>query len=184
MANRRIKLRRVTGHFVALTQPSDTTGKYGMRVVLPANHPQQKEVAQAFAEVGQEAFGDISNVRFSLRNAEREQIDYEKSPELRGSYFFACNSKTRPGIVNQQVVPATDDEIVEFGYSGAEYNITVNVASYDFQGKGVTAYLGNVMLLGGGKRIGGGVSAEADFAEFRGGGGGQSAPTAEEDIPF
>lgn len=187
MAVKRLKLQRVRGHFVALKTPSETTGKYGMRVVLPSGHPQHKEVAKAFAAVAQEAFGTTNNIRFSLKNADHEDIDYDKSPELRDAYFFGCNTKARPGIVNRQAVPATDEEIDELAYSGGEYHVVVNIASYDFQGRGVTAYLSNVMLLGGGERIGRGPSAEEDFADLA-----ENTPAVaavgtekdEDDVPF
>lgn len=189
---KRIRLLNIVGHFVALGKPSQVTGKYGMRVILPKGHPQQKELAAGFTEVAKQDFGAVKGVAFSLRNADKEEAPAEGEPDpiMEGAFFFGANSQSRPGVLNPDMVQATDEDIAEFGYSGGNFHVMVNIASYEYQGKkGVTAYLQNAVMLGGGERIGGTKSAEEDFADLKPAAapaGKRKAASADpdDDIPF
>jgi hypothetical protein len=84
---------------------------------------------------------------------------------------MTANTKTKPGVVHQSniAVELSPPDI----YSGMYARVTVNFYGYLHSGKkGVGCGLGNVMKTRDGDVLGGGVSAEVDFAPV-----GQNTPT-------
>lgn len=79
-----------------------------------------------------------------------------------GHYYVNAKSSTRPGVVDKNRSPITDEEEV---YSGIWAYISVTFYPYNVNGnRGVACGLNNVMKYKDGERLGGRVSAEADFA--------------------
>lgn len=84
-------------------------------------------------------------------------------PECKGHWVLTASSKQKPGVVgidnvNCELAP---QDI----YSGMYARVTVNFFGYNTAGKkGVGCGLGNVLKTRDGEPLGGGASAQADFA--------------------
>lgn len=86
-------------------------------------------------------------------------------PECKGHWVITASSKQKPGVVgidniNTELAPGDV-------YSGMYARVTINFFSFDSHGsKGVGAGLGNVLKISDGEPLGGGASAQSDFAEI------------------
>lgn len=77
-------------------------------------------------------------------------------------FYINAKSSTRPGVVDRNNVPITDEEEV---YSGMWAYVSVTFYPYDSNGKkGVACGLNNIKKFKDGERFGGRASAETDFA--------------------
>lgn len=94
-----------------------------------------------------------------------------KGEEFHGHYFFNCNSKSKPTIVDTKMNPITSEDDI---YSGCFARVSVNFYAFDQSGsKGVACGLNNVQKIRDGERLGGGKTdafeefeaLEADAAE-------------------
>ena len=103
-----------------------------------------------------------------LRDGDVEKPDAEG---YAGAYFVNAKSNRKPECIDQTGAPLTPDEF----YPGCFAMASITVKSYDHPtgGKGVTAYLNNVMKIDEGEQLGdAGASAADDFAdEIQQGGG-------------
>lgn len=87
--------------------------------------------------------------------------DLDRNPEYKGHLYMSVSSKTRPGIVDQNVQPILDSTAV---YSGAYVRVSVNCFPYNTSGnKGVSFGLNHVQLVSDGDFLGGRSKAEDDF---------------------
>lgn len=78
--------------------------------------------------------------------------------------YVNAKCSTRPGIVDKQRNPITDEEEI---YSGVWAILSVNFYGYDVSGnRGVACGLNNVMKFKDDTHLGGHVSAETDFADI------------------
>ena len=77
--------------------------------------------------------------------------------------FMNASSKTRPGIVDQNVEPILDRDEV---YSGVYANVSVELYLFNVNGnRGVACGLGNIQKVRDGEALGGGaIKAESEFA--------------------
>jgi hypothetical protein len=79
-------------------------------------------------------------------------------------YYVNAKCSTRPGIVDRNKAAITDEEEI---YSGVWAYVSVTFFAYDVNGnKGIACGLNNVMKFKDDERLGGRVSAEADFADI------------------
>lgn len=102
-----------------------------------------------------------STFKFPLhRGEEKEYGGYGP-----GVVFFTMGStKRKPGIVNKDGQPITQDGDEEF-YAGCWARASVNPYAFDKMGKGVAIGLGNIQKLGEGERLDAFSSAEDDFGD-------------------
>lgn len=101
-----------------------------------------------------------ATLKLPLRDGDEERPDDEA---YQGHLFFNATSKTKPGIVDENLNEITDKE--DF-YSGCIGRASVNFYAFNTNGnKGVAVGLNNLQKLEDGTRLSGGSSAEEDFAE-------------------
>ena len=86
----------------------------------------------------------------------------EKEDEVyEGCYYLNAKCSTRPGIVDRDREPITDEDEI---YSGVYAVVSVTFFGYDVSGnRGVACGLNNVMKAKDGERLGGRVSADTEF---------------------
>jgi len=101
------------------------------------------------------------NLKGGLHDGDEDREDDEV---YEGKMFINSSSKNRPGLLDRAKQPIIDED--EF-YSGCYGMVTVSIFPYEFNGnKGVTCLLNNILKLKDGEKLGGGASAESDFADF------------------
>lgn len=90
-----------------------------------------------------------------------EEADLDKNPEYAGHLYMSVSSKTKPGIVDQDVQPILDSTEV---YSGCYARVSINAFPYNTSGKkGVSFGLNHIQKLADGDFLGGRSKAEDDF---------------------
>lgn len=83
--------------------------------------------------------------------------------ECKGHYVVTARTTRKPGVVDMSLAPLDPSDI----YSGMYAQVTINFYPYDASGsRGVGCALGNVLKTRDGEPLGGGASAEADFADL------------------
>lgn len=89
----------------------------------------------------------------------------EKDDEVyAGHLYMNAKSTTRPGIVDRNKVPIVDEEEV---YSGVWAIVSLTFFPFDANGnRGVACGLNNIMKFKDDEKLGGRVSADADFADL------------------
>lgn len=150
--------------------------KYSISMIFNKDETKPEDIAminKAIREAIAEKWGADQakwprNLKMPLRDADNEDRtnvnDPKYDPNYVNSYTMNANTKAKPGIVDANVQPIMDQS--EF-YSGCYARATVTFAAYDKAGgRGVGAYLGNLMKVKDGEPLSGGRSAEADFADF------------------
>lgn len=101
-----------------------------------------------------------ANLKSIIHDGDTE-ADLERNPEYAGHLYMSVSSKTRPGVVDQQVDPVLDSTEV---YSGCYARVSINAYPYDTQGnRGVSFGLNHVQKLADGESFGGRSRAEDDF---------------------
>lgn len=93
--------------------------------------------------------------------------DDKDAPEFAGHWLVDAKANRRPGIVNRQMEPLTDEDDV---YSGMWAMVSMSAYPYSQSGNnGVAFGLDNVMKWKDDERLGGGgASAESDFSGLGG----------------
>ena len=106
--------------------------------------------------------GKIPKVWASTIHDGDEEADLDKSPELEGCLYMSVSSKSKPGIVDQNVNPILDQSEI---YSGVYARVSLYAYPYEFAGKkGVGFILKNIQKLGDGEHLSVAASrAEDDF---------------------
>lgn len=152
-------------HVFAKFNPGGTAedGKYMTNVLIPKS---EKETVLALQEAVETAKKNA--IADKWKGKEPKKLDMplrdgdEKDDDIYQDHFFVnakCN--TRPGIVDKYKVPVVDEEEV---YSGVWAVVSVTFYGYDVNGnRGVACGLNNIMKFKDDDRLGGRVSAEADF---------------------
>lgn len=107
--------------------------------------------------------GKIPSNLSSIIHDGDEEADLERNPEYAGHMYMAMSSKTRPGVVDQDLNAIMDSTAV---YSGCYARVSMNAFAYNTSGKkGVSFGLNNVQFLEDGEPLGGRTRAEDDFAD-------------------
>jgi hypothetical protein len=102
-------------------------------------------------------------VKTTLRDSD-DEMDLEKYPEFKNTYFINVSSKTKPGIIDAQKNPVTSEDEV---YSGVYARVSINLFAYNTAGnKGISAGLNNVQIVADGDFLGGRSRAEDDFDDW------------------
>lgn len=162
----RVRLSYFHGFEPYANQPGQEA-KYSTAILIPktdrATIKKLRDAQQAALEAGQErTFGGKipSNWRDTIHDGDAE-ADLEKNPEYAGHLFMSVASKTKPGIVDQNVRPILDSTAV---YSGCYARVSLNAFAYSQSGnKGVSFGLNHIQLLGDGDYLGGRSNAADDF---------------------
>lgn len=158
--------------YAQLFEPKSINGsdpKYSTAILIPKTDNEtiakiEKAIEEA-AQQGAAKFGSAWPTKASMLKLPLRDGDAEKDDEVyAGHYFLNANSKTKPGVVDQNVVPILDQEEV---YSGCYARVTLSFFPFNAQGnRGVGVGLGNVQKLADGERLAGGPSAEDEFKAF------------------
>lgn len=163
-------VKNVIGVYPFLTEPrknqDGSSGKYSLCCILKKDDPQIEQIKRAIVMVAKEKFGEkvkLQAIKLPLRDGDAEK----DGDEFKNSYFFNANSGNKPQIVNRFNEKATEQDLEEYCYSGATFHVSISFYAFDNQGnRGVACGLNNVMLRKKTEHIGGGASAQSEFAEF------------------
>lgn len=124
----------------------------------------------AVREAATEKWGSKApkNLRVPLKDGDNS--DYE---EQAGHVVFNASSTRRVPIVGADLLPYSDEQILEEVYGGQKARVAVRAFAYEVDGtRGVSFGLQMVQILGGGERFGGGTaSAESLFGPAQPSGG-------------
>lgn len=140
--------------------------KYSVAILIPKKDKETiKKIEKAVAaakEAGKVKFGGKipAGLKVPLRDGD---IDREDDENYKGCYFINASSKSKPGVVDQDLNPILDKE--EF-YSGCYGRASLNFYAFNVSGnRGVACGLNNLQKLEEGLKLSGGSSASDDFGE-------------------
>ena len=164
----KVILKNVRGSYVHLITPTAINEgddlMFNMAILINKKDPQLKELRQAIKRVAKERWKNpkiLKLLRMPIRDGDAES----ESDDYKDHIWINARSKERPDIVTRQLQDADADDLRQLCFSGAYFNISVNLYAYDKAGnKGVGVGLNNVMLWKKGERLDGRVSAAEDFA--------------------
>lgn len=147
---------------------SDADGKYMTNILIPKDEKETlKAIREAIETAKQQAIlskwggKEPKKLDLPLRDGDEKEKDID---DYQGHYYLNAKSNTRPGVVDKDLQPIVDEEEV---YSGVWAYISVTFYGYDTSGnRGVACGLNNIKKFKDDDRLGGRVSAEADFADF------------------
>ena len=161
---------RVRLSYAHLFEPFSNTGqeaKYSTAILIPksdkATIKKLRAAQQAALEAGKDSKfgGRIPTTWTDTIHDGDEEADLDKNPEYAGHLYMSVSSKTKPGIVDQDVNPIMDSTAV---YSGCYARVSINAFPYSQQGnKGVSFGLNHVQKMADGDFLGGRSNAEDDF---------------------
>lgn len=155
--------------FEPYTNDPEKEARYSVTILIPKSDKTTlakiKEAQRVAIEEGKaKTFGGKipANLKNTLHDGD-EEADLERNPEYAGHYYMAMSSKTRPGVVDQDLNAILDSTQV---YSGCYARVSINAFPYSNSGnKGVSFGLNNVQFLDDGEPLGGRTRAEDDFAD-------------------
>jgi len=140
--------------------------KYSVSILIPKSDKDSlAKIQKAIDAVKKEATDKYGgklpkNFKMPLRDGDE---DREGDEAYAGHYFINCSSKQKPQVVDKDLNPILDQSEV---YSGCYGRVSINFYSFDKSGnKGIACGLNNVQKLKDGAPLGGGSTAEQDFAE-------------------
>jgi hypothetical protein len=102
-----------------------------------------------------------------MQNFRMPYHDGEEKPQYAGygpgvKYFTMAATKNRPGVIDVNRQPITDEELF---YPGCFARASVNPYWFDNKGKGIAIGLGNIQKLKEGERLDSFTRAEDDFGD-------------------
>jgi hypothetical protein len=145
---------------------ADEKGKYMTNVLIPKSEKatvkalqQAIESAKKTAITGRWGGKEPKKLDLPLRDGD------EKGEEAYEDMFYVnAKCSTRPGIVDKDMNPITDEEEI---YSGVWCYVSVTFYSYDVSGnRGIACGLNNLKKFKDDEKFGGRVSAESDFGDL------------------
>ncbi len=108
-----------------------------------------------------------ANLAYPMKDGDGKlDKDGNQRAEYKGKKFLTAKAKEsdRPKIVDVELNPVLDKTLV---YGGCEVRVAISFFGWSFGGKhGISAYLGNVQLVGPGQPFGTTNSVESDFGGF------------------
>jgi hypothetical protein len=155
--------------FEPYTNDPEKEARYSVTILIPKSDKttlgKLDRAIEAAKEDGKtKTFGGKvpANLKLTLHDGD-EEADLERNPEYAGHMYMAMSSKTRPGVVDQDLNPILDSTQV---YSGCYARVSINAFPYSNSGnKGISFGLNNIQFLEDGEPLGGRTRAEDDFAE-------------------
>lgn len=151
-------------HVFEKYSPEDgSEGKYQTNILIPKSEKKTIKVLQDAIQAAKKAA-----ITSKWSGKEPKKLDMplrdgdEKDDEVYEDHFYLnAKSNKRPGIVDRNREPITDEEEV---YSGCWAIVSVTFYGYDVSGnRGVACALNNIMKWKDDEAFGGQVSAETDF---------------------
>lgn len=165
------KVRLSYVHIFEAFSNNDQEAKFSCVILIPKKDKDTLAKIRAAQKAAADSFtkwpnGKVpANLPTTLHDGD-EEADLERNPEYEGHMYMAINSKTRPGIVDEDVNPILDSTQV---YSGCYARVSMNAFAYNTQGnKGVSFGLNHVQKMGDGDYLGGRSKAEDDFEPLSG----------------
>jgi hypothetical protein len=138
--------------------------KYSVSLIIPKKDKAQlKEIQAAINAAKENDKGKWDGkIPAKLRNPLRDgDEDRPEDPNYANCYFITASSTTKPGIVDKDRNPITDEDEI---YSGCYGRATINFFGYKAKGNiGIGAGLQNLQKIKDGERLGGRANAEDDF---------------------
>lgn len=152
--------------FEKYTPEGGGDGKYMTNVLIPKGEKKTVEAINKAIDAAKKAgivgkWGGKEPKKLDMPLHDGEEKDDEV---YEGHLYVNAKCSTRPGIVDRQKNPITDEEEI---YSGVWAYVSVTFYPYDVNGnRGVACGLNNIMKFKDDERLGGRTSAEADFEDF------------------
>jgi Protein of unknown function (DUF2815) len=104
-----------------------------------------------------------SNLKIAKRDGDTDPT-YEGDSVYKDMWVVnATNKKGKPGIIDINRQPINDEQEI---YSGMWVYASVTFGAYDGEGKGIAAYINNVMKLRDDERLDGRIEAADEFEAF------------------
>lgn len=147
---------------------NEANAKYSVCVVIPkSDEATVAEIQKAIAAAKEVGKGKCFNgkipagLRTPLRDGDTDRPD---DPNFEGCWFFNASSKRRPGVLEPDKTPMTDETHL---YSGCYAHVSVNFYPYSVSGnRGIGAGLNNIMKCGEGESLAGAAPATSDFGDI------------------
>jgi hypothetical protein len=176
----RIVLKNVRVSYCNLWTPKDTTNdagevtgtQYSCQLLVPKKDKEnEQKLDSAITYIKNKEKSKLCNkagvVPSNLKVAKRcgdTDPTYEGNEVYKDMWVVnATNKNGKPGIVNNMRQPIIDgDEI----YSGIWVFASITLGAYDNDGKGIAAYINNILKVKDDERLDGRISAEDEFAAF------------------
>ena len=169
LTDTRVRTGKVRLSFVHLLEPyamdEDDPKKYSCTILIPKSDKATlrllKAAREAAIEVGKQRFGAAwaKNVHNTMKDG--DETDLDKYPENEDHYVMSVSATRKPGVVDAQMDPITDEGDI---YSGCYAQVSIDAFPYNAKGnKGVSFGLRNVMKVADGAAFGGVSRAEDDF---------------------
>lgn len=179
----RIVLKGVRVSYCNLWNPKEVTddagnvtgSQYGCQLLVPKDgkfaRENESKIDKAIKHIKEKDKSKLANkagiVPSNLKVAKRDgdtDPTYEGNEVYKNMWVINCtNKKNRPGIVNSQRQPILEEEEV---YSGMWVFASITFGAYDNDGKGIAAFINNVMKIRDDERLDGRISAEDEFAVY------------------
>lgn len=139
--------------------------KYSVSIIIPKSDKETikliKEAIKNATEKGKtDKWGGKvpANLKTPLRDGDEERPEDEA---YANAYFINASANTKPGVVDRNLEPITDEE--DF-YSGCYGRASITFYAFNASGnKGIAAGLNHVQKTSDGERLGGRVAPEIDF---------------------
>ena len=167
--NVKVILENVRCSYVFIDKES-SNGGYGVQPLIEEDSKDHKKLQKVVDKVLAGAFGsDAAKKKGKYKLPLRSGNEERDGEEYQDVIFFNANSSRKPGIVNRNNEPADVDDMEQYGYSGAYFNVSLNFYAFpsiDGGKPGVAVGLNNIMLKKKGDRLDGSTSATSDFADF------------------
>jgi len=156
--------------FEPYAQDANDDPKYSCVILIPKSDKvtlkKIRSAIDAASEAGKNSKFDgkiPKNLAITLKDGD-EDADLEKNPEYENHMYMSISSKTRPGVVDQDVNPILDSTEV---YSGCYARVSMNAFPYNYKGKkGISFGLNHVQKIEDGDFLGGRSRAEDDFDAY------------------
>lgn len=162
------KVRFSYAHVFTPTAVGDSdVKKYSVSLIIPKSDKETLKLIEEAIENAKEAGkstkfnGKIpANLKTPLRDGDVERPDDEA---YANSYFINASALTKPGVVDRNLEPITNEE--EF-YSGCYGRASVTFYPFNASGnKGIAAGLNHVQKTSDGEPLGGRASVDVDFGD-------------------
>lgn len=167
----RIVIRNARLSFVRVAEPDDN-GKYSTAILIAKDNPavaKIKEITEALIFEGKQdgsMFKGVPDKKIltPLHDGDEDRPD---AAGYKGMYYLNARTKTKPQVLDKFKQRITDGELLnEKVYSGVYAHVSVSLYNYNNNSIGVGVSLGNIMSLEYGEKLGGGKSADQDFADI------------------
>jgi hypothetical protein len=148
--------------------PDGTTekGKFMTNVLIPKSEKETVKALQQAIEAAKKAaiaskWGGKEPKKLDLPLRDGDDKDDENYEDM---WYVNAKCNTRPGIVDKDMNPITDEEEI---YSGVWCYVSVTFYGYDVSGnRGIACGLNNLKKFKDDDKFGGRVSAESDFGDL------------------